>query len=108
MVATSIAFWMAGHLASLLKWIKGCDVTDNYSLWSYLSYVCIHGLTGSAVGHRSIAPGFKSRLDYIIRMFHLSLLFSTVGGRSGHLAYLVHKRGHKTATVTCSTLLSLT
>ena len=30
-----------------------------------------HGLTRSAVGYRSIAPGFKSRPGYVSRMFKL-------------------------------------
>ena len=51
----------------------------------------LHGLTGSAGGHRSIAPGFKPRPGYIRRVFHLSLRLITFEGRSDHLAYLVHK-----------------
>ena len=31
-------------------------------------------LTGSAVGHRSIAPGFKSQSGFVRMLFHLSLL----------------------------------
>ena len=38
--------------------------------------VCVwrfHGLTSSAVGHRSIASGFKTRLGYVRRVFAYTL-----------------------------------
>jgi len=57
-----------------------------------------YGLTGSAVGYRSIVPGLKPRSSYVRRVFHLSLRSITSGGRSAHLAYPVHKSGRKTAT----------
>jgi len=60
--------------------------------------VCLHGLTGSTVGHRFIAPAFKPRLGYVRRVFHLSFRLINFGGRSAHLAKLVHKSGHKTST----------
>ena len=60
-----------------------------------------HGLTGTAVGHWSIAPGFKPRPGYIGKLFHLSLRLVTC--RSAHLAYLVHRSGHKTPTFTTFT-----
>ena len=59
---------------------------------------CLHGLTGSAVGHGSIAPGFKSRPGYVRRVFHFSLRLITFGNCLAHLAYLVHKSGLKIAT----------
>jgi len=59
---------------------------------------CLHGLTSCMVNHRSIAPGFKPRMGYVRRVFVLSLRLITFGGRSAHLAYLVHKGGRKTAT----------
>ncbi|KAK2143013.1 hypothetical protein LSH36_887g02088 [Paralvinella palmiformis] len=31
----------------------------------------LRGITGSAVGHRSIAPGFKLLTDYVRRVFRL-------------------------------------
>jgi hypothetical protein len=40
-----------------------------------------HVLTGSAVGHRSLAPGFKARPGYVRRVFHLSLRLITFEGR---------------------------
>ena len=52
---------------------------------------CLHGLTGSAVSHRSIAPRFKPRPSYVKRVFRLSLRLITRGARSVHLAYCVHK-----------------
>ena len=58
----------------------------------------LYRLTGSAVGRISIAPGFKPRLGYFRRVFHLSLRLITFGGRSAHLAYLVQKSGRKTTT----------
>jgi len=61
---------------------------------------CHHGLTGSAIGHRSIAPGFKPRPSYVRRVFRLSLWLITFGDRSTHLAYLVPKSGRETATFT--------
>ena len=54
-------------------------------------------LTGSIVGHRSIAPGFKLQPGYIRRVFHVSLRLITIGSCSAHLAYLVHKSGCNTA-----------
>ena len=63
---------------------------------------CFHGLSFSVVGHRSIATGFKPRPGYVRRVFHLSLRLVTFGGRSAHLAYLVHKSGCKTSTFTFS------
>ena len=59
-----------------------------------------HGLTGSAVGPRSITHGFESWLGYIRRVFHLSLRLVTFRGRPTKLAYLVHKSGRRTATFT--------
>jgi len=59
--------------------------------------LCIKG-NGSAVGHISIASGFKPRPGYVGMVFHISLSLITFGGGSAHLAYLVHKRGFKTAT----------
>ena len=52
----------------------------------------------------SLASGFKPRLGYIRRIFHLSLRLITIGGSSAHLAYFVHKNGRKTATFTFSFL----
>ena len=59
----------------------------------------LHGLTGSADGHRSIAPGLNPRPDYVRRVFHLSLPLVTFGGRSAHFVYLVHKSGRERATL---------
>ena len=58
----------------------------------------LRDLTGRAVGHSSIAPGFKPRPGYVRRVFHLSLGVITAEGRPAHLAYLVHVSGSKTAT----------
>ena len=60
----------------------------------------LHVLSCSAVGHKSIAPGFKLCMGYVSRVFHLSLRLITFGGRSAHLAYLVRISGHKTFTFT--------
>jgi len=49
-------------------------------------------------GHRSIAPWFKSRADYVRMVFHLSFRLISFGGRSADLGYRVHKRGRKTTT----------
>jgi len=59
----------------------------------------LHGLTGSAVGHRSILPGFKPWSGYFRRVFHLSLRSITVGGHSAHLPYLVPKCCSKTTNL---------
>ena len=63
----------------------------------------LHGLTSRVVGHRSIAPGFKSRPGYVRMVFHLSLRLITVGGRSAHLDNPVHQSVHKTAIFTIFT-----
>ena len=59
----------------------------------------LHGLTGSAVGHKSIAPRFKLRPGYVGKAFRVSLRLITFGGRSAHLANLVHKSGRKTPII---------
>jgi len=50
---------------------------------------------GSVLEHRSLPPRFESGRGHIWRMFHLWLRLITFGGRSTHLAYLVHKSGRK-------------
>ena len=55
--------------------------------------------SGSVLDHRSLSPVFESRRGHIWRLFHLWLRFSTFGGRSAHLAYLVHKSGRKTSFI---------
>jgi len=55
--------------------------------------------SGSALDHRSLPSEFESRRGHIWRLFHLSLPFVTFGGRSAHLAYLVHKSGCKTPVI---------
>ena len=49
------------------------------------------GLTGSAVGYGSIIPGLKPGRGFIRMAFRLSLRLIAFGGRSAHLAYLVHR-----------------
>ena len=51
--------------------------------------------SSSVLDHRSLPPGFESQRGHIWRLFHLWLRFITVGGRSAHLAYHVHKRRRK-------------
>ena len=58
---------------------------------------CLHGLTGSTVGHRSIPPGFIPRPGYITRMFHRSLCLIIIGGHSTDLTYFVNISSGKTA-----------
>ena len=57
-------------------------------------------LTGSTVGHISMAPGFKPQLGYFRRVFHLSVHLITFGGCLAGLAFLVHKRDCKTPIYT--------
>ena len=52
----------------------------------------------STLDHRSLTPEFEPHDGHISRVFHLSLRFITVGGHSAHLAYHVHKSGHKTSS----------
>jgi len=75
---------------------------SNISISSLL--LDLNGLTGSAAGHRSIAPGFKPRLWYVRTLFHHSLGVINAGGRSAHLAYREHKSGRKTSTFTFLTI----
>ena len=51
----------------------------------------LHGVTCETVGNKSITPRFKSRLDYAIMIFHLSLRLNDFGSRSDHLAYRAHR-----------------
>jgi len=67
-----------------------------YNAWRI---VVLRGLIGSALDHRSLPPEFESRVGHIWRVFHLSLRFFTVGGRSAHLVYHVHKSGRKTSII---------
>ena len=55
--------------------------------------------SGSVLDHRSLPPVFKSWRGHIWRLFRLSLRLITFGGRSAHLAYLVHKSGRKTSII---------
>ena len=59
------------------------------SLWS----------SGSVLDYRSLPPMFESPRGHIWRWFHLQLFFITFGGRSGHLAYHVHKSGCKNSII---------
>ena len=56
-------------------------------------------LSGSVLDHRSLPPEFESWCGHIRRLFHVWLCFNTFGGRSAHLAYHVHKSGHKTPII---------
>ena len=51
--------------------------------------------TGSAVGHISTTSAFKPRPGLLRRVFLLSLRLITFGGRSVHLAYIVHRSDRK-------------
>jgi len=55
--------------------------------------------SGSVLDYRSLPPVFKSRHGHIWRLFRLSVRLITFGGRSAHLAYLVHKSGRKTSII---------
>ena len=54
---------------------------------------------GSVFGHGSLSPVFESRRGHIWRLFHVWLRLITLGGRSAHLAYHVHKSGRKTPII---------
>ena len=55
--------------------------------------------SGSVLDHRSLPPMFESWHGHIWRLFHLWLGFITFGGHLAHLAYHVHKSGHKTSVM---------
>jgi len=55
--------------------------------------------SSSVLDHRSLSPVFKSRCGHIWRLFHLWFRFITFGGCSAHLAYNMHKSGHKTSII---------
>ena len=55
--------------------------------------------SGSVLDHRSLPRVFEPRRGHIWRLFRLSLRLITFGGRSAHLAYHVHKSGHKTSII---------
>jgi len=55
--------------------------------------------SGSVLDHISLPPVFESRRGHIRRLFRLSLRLITFGGRSAHLAYIVHKIGRKTSII---------
>jgi len=58
-------------------------------------YLC--GLTDSALDHRSLPPEFEFWCGHIWMVFYLWHCLITFGGCSAHLAYHVHKSGHKTS-----------
>jgi len=57
------------------------------------------GLNGSILDHGSQPPEFEPRCWHIWRLFHFFDFTSFFGGRLAHLAYHVHKTGHKTLIV---------
>ena len=63
--------------------------------------------SGSVLDYRSLPPVFESRRGHIWRLFRLSLRLITFGGRSAHLAYLVHKSGRKTSIIIIISLVYL-
>ena len=56
-------------------------------------------LVGSALDDRLLPPGFKPRLGYVTRLFHISLRLITFAGRLAHLAYHVNESGRITSIV---------
>ena len=67
-------------------------------MWCFHSYIWAPPWSSSSVlDYRSLPPMFKSRRGHIWRLFRLWLCLITFGGRSAHLAYLVHKSGRKTS-----------
>ena len=66
------------------------------TIWGSLDRVWSNG---NVLDHRSLPPVFESRRGHIWRVFQLWLRFITVGGRSAHLAYIVHKNGRKTSII---------
>jgi len=88
---------------------------DRSTCWGVVSFSGLlptvlfhHLLTNHEVGpldastRRSLPPVFKSRRGHIWRLFHHWLRLITCGGRSAHLAYLVHKSGRKTSSSSSS------
>ena len=67
--------------------------------------VCLYDIdtpvwsNGNVFDHRSLPPMFETRPGHIWKVFRLSLCLITFGSRSAHLAYHVHKSGHKTSIV---------
>ena len=89
----SFIFWWMTAIPPLFRYaISNCAQCRIFFLGGGYSEH-LHDLNGSAVGQRSIAPGFKPRPEYGRRVFHLSLRLITFAGRSAHLAYFVRKRG---------------
>ena len=76
-----------------LTWPKAHHITSTFNHqtgappWS----------SGSMLDDRSLPPEFESQ--HIWRLFHLWLRLITFGGRSAHLAYLMHRSGHKTPII---------
>ena len=61
---------------------------------------CLCGLNGSLLEHTSLPPEFESRHWHNWGVFHIWPCFITFGGCLAHLAYHVHKSGHKTSVTT--------
>ena len=54
-----------------------------------------HVLSDNAVGYRPLALGFKSRVSYVSRVFHLSLCLITLENYLAHLAYYALSAEHE-------------
>jgi len=67
--------------------------------WRLTQHFLCRSLTGRALDHISLPPGFESQRWHIWRVFHLWLRFVTFGSRSAHLAYHVYKSGRKTSII---------
>ena len=63
--------------------------------------------SGSVLDYISLPPVFESLRGHMWRVFHLWLRFITFGGRSAHLAYLVHKSGRNTPIIIICTVLTV-
>ena len=88
---------LAQALVQLVNTVCVCVCVCVLHTHRYIHRRRLRGLTVSALDHRSLPLEFESRHGHNWRVFHLWLRFITFGGRAAHLAYHVHKSGHKTS-----------
>jgi len=88
------------HAEQLHFTIKFQPLNDNHQIWHTKGFTGrLHDRTDSIVDHRFQPPEFKSRFGHVWWVFHLLLPLLTLGGRSVHFAYCMHKSGCNTSNI---------
>jgi len=99
----SVLLWHTSFVCYQLVLRKTLLLFNNFVILSNPDFYQINRAppwsNGSVLDYLSLPPVFESRRGHIWKAFHLWLRLITFGGRSDHLAYLVHKNGRKTSII---------